>query len=241
MQKSMIVKRIVDVCMTVLLLCLIAYQVTGEVAHEWVGIGMTVMVIVHQILNRKWYAAIFKGRYNAYRIVTTIINILLILTFLMTAFCGMSMSGYAVPFMYGIAKVSFARQMHLSLSHWAFVLMGMHLGLHIPLITASWKLNDRVKIILAAVFCCIAGAGLYFFLKNGLADYMFFRVPFAFMDYEKSGVLVFLENILMLIFWAFIGAQAASVCRKKKPLRAVVFASFAIAIGLLLQNLLRMR
>ena len=44
-------KRIVDVCMTVLMLCLMAYQVTGEAAHEWIGIGMTVLVIVHQILT----------------------------------------------------------------------------------------------------------------------------------------------------------------------------------------------
>ena len=31
------IKRIVDVCMTVLLLCLMAYQVTGEVLHEWIS------------------------------------------------------------------------------------------------------------------------------------------------------------------------------------------------------------
>ena len=54
-------KRIVDAAMTVLLLCLMAYQVTGEMAHEWIGICMTVTVITHQILNRKWYSAIFKG------------------------------------------------------------------------------------------------------------------------------------------------------------------------------------
>ena len=44
------VKRIVDVCMTVLLLCLMAYQVTGEALHEWIGIGMTVLVIIHYCL-----------------------------------------------------------------------------------------------------------------------------------------------------------------------------------------------
>ena len=48
-----IVKKAVDVCMTVLLLCLMAYQVTSEFLHEWFGIGMTVLLIVHHILNRK--------------------------------------------------------------------------------------------------------------------------------------------------------------------------------------------
>ena len=73
----MIIKRIVDAAMTVLLLCLMAYQVTGEMAHEWIGMGMTVLVIIHQILNRKWYGALFKGKYNPYRSISTVLNILL--------------------------------------------------------------------------------------------------------------------------------------------------------------------
>ena len=125
---NMIIKRIVDAAMTLLLLLLMAYQVTGERAHEWIGMGMAVLVIVHQILNRKWYGTLFKGKYNPYRSITTVLNILLMASFALTAFCGMSMSGYAVPFLYGMAPVSFVRRMHLSMSHWAFVLMGLHLG-----------------------------------------------------------------------------------------------------------------
>ena len=33
-KNRMTVRRIVDICMTVLLLCLMAYQVTGEEAHS---------------------------------------------------------------------------------------------------------------------------------------------------------------------------------------------------------------
>ena len=49
-------RRIVDVCMVVLLLCLMSYQVTGEEKHEWTGITMTMTVVLHQILNCRWYA-----------------------------------------------------------------------------------------------------------------------------------------------------------------------------------------
>ncbi len=202
-------KRIIDVCMTIVLLFLMAYQVTGETLHEWIGIGMTVLVIVHQILNRKWYAALFKGKYRPYRTVTATVNVLLLLSFALTAFCGMSMSGHAVPFLYGMAPVSFARQMHLSMSHWSFVLMGLHLGLHIPAMTAKMKIEGSKKTLISAAFCCGAGIGLWLFLRSGMTDYLFFRVPFAFLDYEKSGALVILENLLMLLFWAFIGAQCS--------------------------------
>ena len=115
-------------------------QVTGEEGHEWIGIVMTTLVIIHQILNRKWYGAIFRGKYNAYRTAVTAVDILLLLSFVLTAFCGMSMSGYAVPFLYGMAKVSFVRRTHLTMSHWSFILMGLHLGLHIPFADRSLTL-----------------------------------------------------------------------------------------------------
>ena len=41
----------VEISMTALLLCLMAYQVTGEAFHEWLGISMTVVLIVHNILT----------------------------------------------------------------------------------------------------------------------------------------------------------------------------------------------
>ena len=235
-KNNTMIKRIVDVCMTVLLLCLMAYQVTGEALHEWIGIGMTVLVIIHQILNRKWYGALFKGKYNAYRIATTIVNIALLLSSALTAFCGMSMSGHAVPFLYGMTKVSFARRMHLSMSHWAFVLMGLHIGMHIPVMSARLHLTDKLKTVISAALCVVAGIGLFLFIRNGMPDYLFFSVPFAFLDYEKAGILVFFENIIMLSFWAFIGTEASVLCRnsqmktedKKNPLLPVVFMMGAI-------------
>lgn len=195
--------------MTLVLLVLMAYQVTGETVHEWTGILMTVLVITHQVLNRRWYKSLIKGKYNAYRTATTAVNILLLLSFLMTALSGMSMSAHAVPFMYGMAPVSLARKMHLAMSHWSFVLMGLHLGLHIPVMTAKMTIEGKTRTAAAGVFCCFAGIGLFLFLRSGWADYMFFRAAFAFLDYEKAGALVFLENLLMLLFWAFIGDRAS--------------------------------
>ena len=212
-QKNMI-RRMTDVGLTVLLLCLMAYQVTGEALHEWLGIGMTVLVIIHQLLNAKWYGALLKGKYHALRITQTAVNVLLLLSFAMTALCGMAMSAHAVPFLNGMLPVSFARQMHLSLSHWAFVLMGLHLGMHIPIMAA--KCSDKKKKALSAVLCVIGAAGLFFLLKNGLYNYLFFKVPFAFFDDEKAAVLVFVENAAILLFFAFIGMQSAALLKKSK-------------------------
>ena len=212
-------RRIVDVCMVVLLLCLMSYQVTGEEKHEWTGITMTLTVILHQILNRRWYASLFKGRYNAYRNVTTAVNLLLIGAMLVTAFCGMSMSEYAVPFLYWTGGVMYVRPTHLAMSHWAFVLMGLHLGLHVPLMTGKMKRTGSTGTVVTLLCTGIAGVGLWLFLRNGMPNYLFFRVPFAFLDYEKSIWLVFLENALMLSTWVFVGTQIATLCLKRRQQR----------------------
>lgn len=40
----------IDFLMTVLLLLLMAYQITGQELHEWFGIGMLVLFLLHNIL-----------------------------------------------------------------------------------------------------------------------------------------------------------------------------------------------
>ena len=233
-----IIKRIVDAGLTLLLLCLMAFQVTGEEIHEWIGVTMTVLVIIHHILNIKWYGGLFKGRYHPYRIVLTLVNVLLMAAFLLTAFCGMSMSGYAVPFLYGMAPISFVRMMHLSISHWSFVLMGLHLGLHVRMIFSKFKPKDTVRVVLSIVMTAIAGIGFWLFLRSGMSDYLFFKVGFVFLDYEKSAMLVFIENILMILFWAFVGHQLSILLvsgRKKEKtedwLYPVIFIIASVAIG----------
>ncbi len=197
-----IIKRIVDVALMVTLLLLMAFQVTEQLAHEWLGITMFVLTIVHQVLNRKYYAAIFKGKYSPLRIFQLIVNILLLLTFFCTALSGMMMSRFATPFMNGILPSSIVRQGHLALSHWSFVLMGLHLGLHFGIVMSKLR-NRTVKIILGTVMTGIAVYGFYLFFKSDMLNYMLFKNPFAFLDYDKAWWLVLLENLAMLLAWAF--------------------------------------
>lgn len=201
------IRTSVDICMSIVLLCLMAYQVSGDVFHEWFGIGMTILLIVHHILNRRWYAVLLKGKYNAYRILTTAANMLLLVSITLTAICGMSMSGHAVPFLYGMLPISFARRFHLAMSYWSFILMGLHLGFHLPAMTVKMKPEKTMKVLLICLFTVAAGAGLRCFLRNGILNYIFFRVPFAFFDYDKNAAVVFLENLVELIFFVFIGAN----------------------------------
>ena len=166
---SVKIKRSIDIVMTLVLFFLMAYQVTGETLHEWLGITMTALVIFHNILNRRRYRAHGKGRYNAYRITLTANDIALLLCFFGTALCGISMSSHAVPFLSGFLPSSFARTAHLALSHWSFALMGI--GNSILMI---------LKIFLKILFFLENFFG-HLFILGGLNSWLMERFVFDFV------------------------------------------------------------
>lgn len=227
-------KRIVDVLLGIGLLLLMSYQVTGEAAHEWTGIGMTALMLWHQILNGKWYAALFKGRYSPLRIAQTLINSALLICFVLTALCGINMSVHAVPFLGDFLRASLGRRLHLTLSHWCFVLMGLHLGLHIQAMFRGVRKSSTRRLGWGAAMLA-SGAGFWLFLSNNYPDYLFYRVPFAFINYDKSAWLMLTEALLISLFWVFAGAQLPKLlnqrAEKKEKLIAVSGIALAVAIG----------
>ena len=230
-------KRVIDILMSVILIPLMAYQVTGEEMHEWIGIVMVSFVIIHQVLNRKWYASLFKGNYMPFRMLSIIINILLLISFALTAISGISMSNHAVPFLYNLVNVNIARVMHLAFSYWAFILMGLHIGMHVNVMTT--KMQNNVKSVLAIIFTLISGYGFYLFLKSGILNYITFKTHFAFLDYEKAAPLVYLENIIMIILFAFVGHNVSNIIRdidkkNNNVLKRIVYIMTSLIIGFIL-------
>ena len=209
------VRMIVDIMLTVILLCLMSYQITGEVLHEWFGIALTVLLIVHNILNIKLYSALFKGRYTAYRTVCTVINLMMLLCIAVTALCGMAMSNHAVPFLNGFISPYYARILHLSLSHWSFIFMGLHLGMHAPVMLSGLKIRGNAKVVVCIICAVIAIAGIMVFIRNGIPDYLLVRTHFAVFDDSKTAPMVFLENIAMLLTFAIAGAGTAKLLMRR--------------------------
>lgn len=71
MKTKMKVKMFIDILMTVFVLMLMAYQVTGEKLHEWLGTGMVVLFLAHNLLDIRWYGRLMKGKYSLLRIFRT--------------------------------------------------------------------------------------------------------------------------------------------------------------------------
>lgn len=212
MKPKMKVKMGTDVLMTVLLICLMAYQITGQELHEWFGAGMLILFIVHNLLNIRWYGSLFKGKYKPLRILQIMVNFSVFLSMLCLGFSGIVMSRYVFAGLPIDRPMATARNMHMAASYWGFVLMSVHLGMHWGAVTGMFKrlLKDR-KIPAAAVWglrlaaAVIAGYGLICFIQKDIVSYMFLTNQFVFFDFEQGAVSVFTEYIAMMGFWIFAG------------------------------------
>lgn len=214
MSKNFIIRRIVDIAMTVAIVILMAFQITGEAVHEWMGIVMFVLFICHTILNRVWYKQIIRGHYSAVRILQTILDIALLISFIVTAVSGMMMSQYAVPFLRVSRLIGSAQSLHLAFSHWTFILISAHLGLHWGTMIRPLQKNRVLFTVLsiAAIFLC--GYGLALTFSSQVYAYLSFKMQFAFFDYKESALQVFCENILMMASWAMIAYELTRILRK---------------------------
>ncbi|MCI8616627.1 MAG: DUF4405 domain-containing protein, partial [Lachnospiraceae bacterium] len=130
MKQKTILKIIIDIGMTVVLLFLMAYELIGEAAHEWLGIGMLVLFIIHHSLNWKWSRSVFKGKYIPLRIWQTVFVIGILLTIAGSMYSGVILSKHALSFMPIKGGRALAREIHMVSAYCGFVLMSLHLGFH---------------------------------------------------------------------------------------------------------------
>lgn len=77
--KRFTAKMLIDIGMTICLLLLMPYSLLSETAHEWIGMAMLVLFISHYILNHKWVTSVRKGKYNAFRVIQTVLVIIMLI------------------------------------------------------------------------------------------------------------------------------------------------------------------
>lgn len=221
MKAKMKIKMGIDVLMTVLLLLLMAYQITGQELHEWFGVGMLVLFLLHNILNIRWYGNLFKGKYALLRVTQVIINFSVLASMLCLGFSGIVMSRHVFAELPIHGPMATARKMHLAASYWGFVLMSIHLGFHWSMILGMFRrLWDGKKMPVVSVWLMrfiavfIAGYGAYCFHKENIVSYMFLKQEFVFFNFEQSAVSVFAEYISMMGFWVFVSFYAVKGIRR---------------------------
>ena len=204
------IRMATDLAMTILLPVLMAYSLVGEEVHEWLGIVMFLLFTIHQVFNWRWYKNLVRGPYPPIRILSTGINLLLVIVMAALPISGIMMAKHTFQFIHFRSGAASARLIHLLASYWGFVLMSLHLGLHWNMVLGMvrrvmhitegllWR-TWRLRIV--AAFVAVYGA--YAFCVRGFTEYMFLRTQFVFYDFGEP---------LPSFFKDYLAAMALFVC-----------------------------
>lgn len=214
------IKMAVDCLMTITLLLLMPYSLLGETAHEWLGIGMLLLVILHHLLNLSWIRALGKGRFGTYRVAQTGVAALLFLTMTGSMISGIMISNHIFDFLPVRSGTETARLTHMFCGYWGFVLMSIHLGMHWKMLMGIFR--NRFKIqpskvratVLKGTALLMAVYGAYAFYDADIVSYLFLKTHFVFIDFKKSLAVFLLEHLAMMGFFIFVSYYAAGLLQR---------------------------
>ena len=128
MNRNMLIRLVIDLSMTVLMLVAMAYQITGNAMHELAGVLLCLLFITHNILNRRWYKTIFKGKHNVRRILSIVVNPLFLISMAVVIISSVPISRDIIPFI-PLNNDTVLLQIHVMTSYWGFIFMAVHIGM----------------------------------------------------------------------------------------------------------------
>lgn len=214
------VKFGIDVVLTVLLLLLMTFERVGGAVHEWLGIFLFVLTVLHHVLNRSWSRNVLRGKHTPLRVLQTLLVALLLCAMAGSMVSGVVLSRHVLPFLKIHNETGWVQRLHMLCAYWGFVLMGFHLGLHWGIMLGIFgkRLNRSV---LGGWLCRIAGLlfalyGGYAFVKRDLPDYMLLKSHFVLFDFSEPLALFLLDYLAVFGAFVWLGYYLAKAVKRRK-------------------------
>ncbi len=220
MSKRLTCKLIADMIMTMLLLTAFAHQLIGNLAHEIVGSLMVILFITHNMMNRRWYASIFKGKYPVQRVIGTAVNLMLFADMALLAISAVMISRDVFSFLDMPGGLSI-RGVHVLAAHWGLVLVSVHLGLHWSMILGAMKkmagmsAKNQIRTItlrIAAILIAIYGIKSSFDLEIGSKLTM--QSSYGYWDFDNAPAGFFIAYLSIMSLYVFITYYGITLLQK---------------------------
>lgn len=170
MNNKMIGKLFLDTVMTVLMIVLMGYHVTGNKMHEILGITLFVLFIIHCILNRKWFQNLknITKNYKKNKVLLfwALTNILLIVDMILLLVSSVMISREV----FSIMSIEYSYvwvYIHTVCAYGGLIIMSIHLGFHWKMIMNGIKKSFHIEsksmlrnILLKLITCFMVIAGV---------------------------------------------------------------------------------
>ena len=191
------IRIIIDVLMYFIFIVLMGHHITGDKIHEILGIVIFILFIIHHIINIEFYKTVFKGRYTYKRVFLTSIDVILLICFVGIIVSSINISSEVFNYL-NIQTMSWGLKLHMLSTSWGFVIMSIHLGLHLNslLNKTNAKMKDSsFEYIYYLLFLLLIIYGIYNFIKQNYISDMFILNPFKVYNLSEVPIMFYIHTI----------------------------------------------
>ncbi|WP_226584473.1 DUF4405 domain-containing protein [Acuticoccus sediminis] len=203
-----------DAAALALLLLAFAYWWLGNLAHELLGTAFFVLLVRHLANNTMWWAALRRGTYDARRVASVVLTLLLAATMAVLLATSLAISQSLFAFL-PLPNAFSVREVHWFAAYWVVAIAGLHLGANWPKLarllgratglrlTSRWW--DAALVVLAAA---IAVQGVLSGAELGVWPRLGFAYSMVMWDFNTSLLPFFAHWIASVGLFAVIGHAA---------------------------------
>lgn len=189
-KNKVLFKLLLDVVMLVLLTLMYSKMAINMAFHEIGGLVLFLLFILHLIINHKWITGVTKKLFSKSLPIKTrigyIINFLLLISFILVCISGIFISKVLFQFNSGMVW----KTIHYSSAAIALILIGIHIGLHLRMITSFVKKKIKLpapagKVIGVICLTALVAFGVYSFNTTSFTQWL--AMPFTMSTMPNTG------------------------------------------------------
>lgn len=222
MKYLFLIRLALDFTAAGLLLVALAYYWLNNAVHEVVGTGMFLLLISHNIFNRRWWGGVARQRREPRNVVTTAMNLSLLITMLTLLVTSVIISETVFNFL-PIRSDFTSRQVHAAAAYWALIIVAIHLGWHWHMIMAvvATRLGittpSTLRIaLLRALALCLAAFGVASWVEVSVASKLLMQMSLVGWDFATSMPAFFLHHLAIVALCASVAHYAMMFLKNRR-------------------------
>ncbi len=220
--KTFLLRLTVDFTATTLLFLGLAYYWSDNTVHELIGTGMFLLMIVHNVFNRRWFGAIPKTRRQA-RGLTDIALTGTLLAFVLALLVTSLMISRTVFSFLPLEGEFTARQIHAFAAYWTLIFVSIHLGLRwqrlMNMMRSTFGITRNSAVRTAAlrvIALAIAAYGVQSSFVMEVGSKLTLQMSLEWWDFSVSTSGFFLHWISIVGLYAFVTHYALTWMQSRK-------------------------
>lgn len=209
-----------DAAMTLLFITALAFRATGREAHEWVGMAFGLLLSVHVFWNWGWFRKLFRGKYTTHRALNTMTSLVLVAAMIVLALCGILNSRHVFAFSH-FFDGEYIRQIHTTTAYWSLVLVGIHAGLHWPMImgrVGTWfafgTRRERTSLLSRGLVCAVLAFGIWASCERDMASKLFLGFSFDFWPPDRPLALFYACHLAIMGVYGFVAHYLQKIVKQ---------------------------